>query len=219
MTGARTRGRPPWPDILTPAEWRVAEAVRHGMSNRVIAERVGCTTDAVKFHVSNVLTKLALSRRAELRRWDGVRADALLAKRRMEMTGDVRLGTVGQVSRSVRDISEATAFYRDVLELPHLYTFGKLGFFDLAGMRLFLEEAEHPGPQSVLYFRVADIHGAAVRLEGRGAKFVSAPHLIHRHQDGTEEWMAFFEDPERRPLALMSQIVPGTVTAEQTGRD
>ena len=30
--------------------------------------------------------------------------------------------------------------------------------------------------------------------------------LIHRHADGTEEWMAAFEDNERRPLQLMAQI-------------
>ena len=30
--------------------------------------------------------------------------------------------------------------------------------------------------------------------------------LIHRHEDGTEEWMAFFEDNEGRPLALMTQV-------------
>jgi len=37
--------------VLTPAEWRVANAVRHGMSNRVIASRFGISLDAVKFHV------------------------------------------------------------------------------------------------------------------------------------------------------------------------
>jgi hypothetical protein len=40
----------------------------------------------------------------------------------------------------------------------------------------------------------------------RGVKFTHAPHRIHRHADGTEEWMAFFEDPDGRPLALMSQV-------------
>jgi hypothetical protein len=39
-------------------------------------------------------------------------------------------------------------------------------------------------------------------------KFSSAPHVIHRHQDGTEEWMAFFDDPEGRTLAWMSQTPP-----------
>jgi methylmalonyl-CoA/ethylmalonyl-CoA epimerase len=29
--------------------------------------------------------------------------------------------------------------------------------------------------------------------------------MIHRHADGTEEWMAFFEDPDTRPMALMCQ--------------
>ena len=39
-----------------------------------------------------------------------------------------------------------------------------------------------------------------------GVKFTHAPHMIHRHANGMEEWMAFFEDPDGRPLALMSQI-------------
>ncbi len=59
-------------------------------------------------------------------------------------------------------------------------------------------------PESILYFRVPDIHAAHEALSARGAAFVSAPHMIHRHEDGTEEWMAFFNDPDGRPLALMS---------------
>jgi len=43
-------------------------------------------------------------------------------------------------------------------------------------------------------------------LETRSVKFTHAPHMIHRHEDGTEEWMAFFEDNECRPLALMTQV-------------
>jgi hypothetical protein len=30
--------------------------------------------------------------------------------------------------------------------------------------------------------------------------------MIHRHADGPEEWMAFFNDPAGRPLAIMSQV-------------
>ncbi|NIR62070.1 MAG: helix-turn-helix transcriptional regulator, partial [Gammaproteobacteria bacterium] len=37
----RGRGRPPHPDVLTPAEWRVLEHVRDGRSNAEIAERLG----------------------------------------------------------------------------------------------------------------------------------------------------------------------------------
>jgi hypothetical protein len=32
--------------------------------------------------------------------------------------------------------------------------------------------------------------------------------MVHRHDDGTEEWMAFFKDNEERPLALMARIAP-----------
>ncbi len=46
-------------------------------------------------------------------------------------------------------------------------------------------------------------------LEGRGVTLKGAPQLIHRHGDGTEEWMAFFEDPDGNLLALMEQVKPG----------
>jgi predicted enzyme related to lactoylglutathione lyase len=59
-----------------------------------------------------------------------------------------------------------------------------------------------------LYFRVADIAAKHAELAARGVDFKGAPHMIHRHADGTEEWMAFFADPEGRPLALMSQVKP-----------
>jgi len=34
------RGRPRHPDVLTPAVWRVANAVRHGMTNAAISRRL-----------------------------------------------------------------------------------------------------------------------------------------------------------------------------------
>jgi DNA-binding NarL/FixJ family response regulator len=66
------RGRPRYDDVLTPAEWRVAEAVRHGMSNSEFARHQMVSVDAVKFHVSNLLMKLGFSSRSQLRHWDGV---------------------------------------------------------------------------------------------------------------------------------------------------
>jgi DNA-binding CsgD family transcriptional regulator len=64
------RGRPPHPDILTPAEWRVLEHVREGQTNAEIAVRLGITPDGVKFHVSNMLAKLNLPDRAALAAWE-----------------------------------------------------------------------------------------------------------------------------------------------------
>lgn len=204
MTERKERGRPPHPDVLTPAEWRVVEAVRHGMSNPEIGRRQGVTIDAVKYHVANALLKLGFSSRRELRQWDGVRRDSALFGRGKAMDGTVSLGALGQIARSVKDIESASKFYGEVLGLPHLYTFGTLAFFDCGGVRLFLSQGEE-GAVSILYFRVPDIHAAHASLSERGAVFVNAPHMIHKHADGTEEWMAFFNDNEGRPLAIMSQ--------------
>jgi catechol 2,3-dioxygenase-like lactoylglutathione lyase family enzyme len=118
------------------------------------------------------------------------------------------LGPIGQISRSVKDISQSEAWYKTVLGLPHLFTFGKLAFFDCGGVRLFLSQEDTPHEESILYLRVVDIQKAAAEVKSRGVEFVDQPHVIHRHPDGTEEWMTFFKDPEGRLLALMSQVKP-----------
>ncbi len=200
----KARGRPPHDDQLTPMEWTTVEWVRHGLTNRQIAARRGVGVDAVKLHVGNVLAKLGLEDRRQLRRWDGVRRDSALTGKEKAMTDTLALGPIGQVSRTVADLSASAAFYGEALGLPHLYTFGELAFFDCGGTRLYLHQTEVK-PESVLYFQVTDIHAAARELEGKGVTFLGAPHLIHRHADGTEEWMAFFADPEGRTLALMAQ--------------
>ena len=124
-------------------------------------------------------------------------------------------GTIGQIARTVKDIGIAENWYRSVLGLPHLYTYGTLAFFDCGGIRLMLtqNEGELDG-QSILYFKVEDVEAGCRELQERGVEFISAPHMIHRHEDGTEEWMAFFKDPEGRPLGLMSQVraAAGAVT-------
>jgi DNA-binding CsgD family transcriptional regulator/catechol 2,3-dioxygenase-like lactoylglutathione lyase family enzyme len=206
MSSPRDRGRPPHPDVLTPGEWRVVEAVRHGLGNREIAARQGVSIDAVKYHVANALSKLGFASRAQLRQWNGVRRDSRLHAQERIMEHDLRLGPLGQIARSVGDIAAARAWYADVLGLPHLYSFGDLAFFDCGGVRLFLSQGEAPASESLLYFRVADIRGAHDALAARGVRFTHAPHMIHRHANGQEEWMAFFEDNEGRPLAIMSQV-------------
>jgi DNA-binding CsgD family transcriptional regulator/catechol 2,3-dioxygenase-like lactoylglutathione lyase family enzyme len=203
----RGRGRPPYPDILTPAEWGAVDAARHGMSNGEIARRRGVSRDAVKYHLANAVAKIGVTDRRELRAWDGIRRDSHLHRKELDMESPLALGPVGQIGRSVANIVEAEAWYREVLGLPHLYTFGKLSFFDCGGVRLFLEESKTRS-DSVIYFRVPDIRSAHVQLSDRGVEFDSPPHLIHRHQDGTEEWMAFFKDNEGRLLSIMSAISP-----------
>ena len=204
----RSRGRPPHADILTPAEWRVAESVRHGLTNPQIARRQGVSLDAVKYHVANVLQKLSLASRAELRRWDGVRDDSPLKTRRKTAmpTEELRLGPLAQIGRHVADLDAARAWYGEVLGLELLYAFPGMAFFRLGETRLYLQQADKVVGESILYFRVEDIHAAYRQLSDRGAEFINAPHMLHRHPDGTEEWMAELRDGEQRPLALMAQV-------------
>lgn len=63
------RGRPPYPDILTPAEWHVLEHLRKGLTNAEIAVELGISPDGVKYHVSNMLAKLELPDRRALATW------------------------------------------------------------------------------------------------------------------------------------------------------
>jgi DNA-binding CsgD family transcriptional regulator/catechol 2,3-dioxygenase-like lactoylglutathione lyase family enzyme len=211
MSEHKPRGRPPHGDVLTPAEWRVLEFVRHGLTNPAIAARMGTSADAVKYHVANILVKLGAESRLELRRWTGVRRGSALAMRSHDPQQEFDMGPIGQVSRQVRDIEAARLWYGEVLGLTHLYSFGDLAFFDCGGVRLFLSQSDGAGDgESILYFLVDDIRLSHAELERAGAEFVNAPHMIHRHDDGTEEWMAFFNDNEGRPLAIMSRVRSGS---------
>jgi catechol 2,3-dioxygenase-like lactoylglutathione lyase family enzyme/DNA-binding CsgD family transcriptional regulator len=203
------RGRPPADDLLTPTEWAIVEGVRHGLTNPAIARRRGVSLDAVKYHVANALQNLGFTSRAQLRHWRGIRKDSALAQQEMsDMTTATGLGPIGQVSRSVKDIEAARRWYGEVLGLEHLYSFGNLAFFNCGGLRLFLSEQEAQAAESILYFRVDDVRASHADLSARGIEFINAPHMIHKHADGTEEWMAFFKDNEGRPLAIMSQAKP-----------
>jgi len=206
MTISKPRGRPQHPDILTPSEWRVADGVRHGLTNPQIAKRSDVTLDAVKYHVSNILVKLGMQSRSELRVWNGLPRDSLMRKVRC-MESQTGIKGIGQIARSVSDISEARRWYGEVLGLEPLMDAGKMAFFACQGVRLMLSEGE-PGHESIIYFEVHDIQIEYARMEKAGAKVLSAPHLIHTHEDGSEEWMAFVEDHDGRPIGLMSKARP-----------
>lgn len=211
----RPRGRPRHDDQLTPAEWRVVEALRHGMSTKEIAQRRGISVDAVKFHIANACGKLGLRGVTALRRWDGIARSSALHGRKTPMIDEqLRLGAVGQISRSVSDIDAAMAFYGELLGLPLIFAPAPgMAFFDCGGMRLYLQQGDVRS-ESILYFTVADIHAAHAQLAARGAEFPSVPHMLHRDEKGTELWMAFLKDndahlvphPHARLIALMSEV-------------
>lgn len=62
----RKRRRIVMHDELTDREGQVARLVAKGMSNRVIAERLGVTDTTVKKHVSAALLKLGCENRVQL---------------------------------------------------------------------------------------------------------------------------------------------------------
>jgi predicted enzyme related to lactoylglutathione lyase len=118
------------------------------------------------------------------------------------------LTQIGQIAINAHDVDRATAFYCDVLALPHLFRAGNLSFFNCGGVRLMLSPPEKPQfdhPASIIYFQVGDIHAAFQRLKSAGVKFEDEPHLIAR-MPTHELWMNHFLDTEGNLLALMSEV-------------
>jgi len=115
---------------------------------------------------------------------------------------------IGQISIIVHDTPRATAFYRDVLGLPVLFTAGNLAFFDCGGVRLMLGPASAPEldhPSSILYFRVPDIEAAHLRLVEMGVRIEAPPRLIAPMQT-YDLWMVGFRDSEDNIMQLMSEV-------------
>jgi DNA-binding CsgD family transcriptional regulator/catechol 2,3-dioxygenase-like lactoylglutathione lyase family enzyme len=208
----RARGRPPFPDVLTPAEWTVLEMWRHGLGRSVIAERRGISQYAVRYHLRNIAGKLGVDHYFELRHWPGFAASSLRKEQSMTTGTKLALGPLGQVSLLTKDAAAAERWYKQVLELPHIFTFGDLVFFDCAGTRLYIRQMrgkEEWRPSSTLYFTVPDIQAAYEELQSRGVHFQGAPHMIFKDDNtGVEEWMAFFDDPDGNVLAVMSRVKP-----------
>ncbi|MDA0351914.1 MAG: VOC family protein [Chloroflexi bacterium] len=128
----------------------------------------------------------------------------------MTTTG-LKLTKLHQVALAVTDLARSVEFYRDRVGLEFTMQFDPpgLAFFDLDGTRLMLDAiAEAAGHASPLYFWVDDMDTAVATLKGRGVAFEGDPHVINREPDGTEEWMAFFKDPDENVLALATKRSP-----------
>jgi predicted enzyme related to lactoylglutathione lyase len=115
---------------------------------------------------------------------------------------------IGQISILAEDLERATAFYRDVLGLPLLFTAPNLAFFDCGGVRLMLglrETSQFDHPSSILYFRVADLNAGYQRLVELSVKIVAPPRLI-APMPTYDLWMAAFYDSEGNIHQLMSEV-------------
>jgi methylmalonyl-CoA/ethylmalonyl-CoA epimerase len=131
-------------------------------------------------------------------------------------TSGVTVRRIGQIAITVRDLERARAFYRDVLELRHLFDAPpRMSFFECGGVRLLLGEPEpgvEPGGASILYLDVADISATHEVLAGRGVALEAAPHKVADLGD-RELWLAFFRDSEGNMLALMSEPLKSDAAA------
>jgi predicted enzyme related to lactoylglutathione lyase len=128
----------------------------------------------------------------------------------------VSLSQIGQISVNVRDLDRATAFYKDMLGVKHLFTVPQMmSFFDCDGIRLMLAIPSKPDldhPSSILYFRVPDIENAHKVLVGRGVHFETEPMLV-APMATHDLWLAEFRDSENNVLALMCEKPKASGTA------
>ena len=118
------------------------------------------------------------------------------------------LSEIGQIAIVVGDVARATAFYRDVLGLPHLFSAGPdLAFFSAGPIRLMLtrpDGAGEIGKNSILYFKVHDIAATHAALLARGAQSAGAPHPVATMPDHVL-WLAGVSDPEGNIIELTEE--------------
>jgi methylmalonyl-CoA/ethylmalonyl-CoA epimerase len=122
--------------------------------------------------------------------------------------GAFGLNQIGQIAVPVSDIERSTQFYRETLGMRFLFQAPPgLAFFDLSGVRLMLDgpAKAQAGNSSVIYYKVPDLQVAWKTLTERGVHFEAEPHLLARMPDH-ELWMAFFRDPDKNLIALMSEV-------------
>jgi predicted enzyme related to lactoylglutathione lyase len=127
---------------------------------------------------------------------------------RMNATLSPALSEIGQIALVVRDVAQATTFYRDVLGLKFLFSAGpQLAFLQAGTVRLMLTQPEgttEAGKNSLLYFKVNDVSATHAAILARGAKNEHDPRLVAKMPDH-ELWMAFVRDPDGNIVGMMEE--------------
>lgn len=121
----------------------------------------------------------------------------------------LELGPIASVTRTVRDITESEAFYGTILGLPRLSTEGVSAAFDAGGTRLVLTQRVPPArDESLIAFAVPDLSASVERLRAAGVTFRGEARFGRHHGAPGGAWVATFDDPEGRPLALVARRAP-----------
>ncbi|HXE08727.1 MAG TPA: VOC family protein [Acidobacteriaceae bacterium] len=126
-----------------------------------------------------------------------------------ETSPPVSLNEIGQIAITVSDLARSQQFYEHTLGMKLLFNAGNMAFFQCGSVRVMLGPPEpgkavHPS-QTILYFRVPDIHATHAALFAAGVAFVQAPQMVARMKDH-ELWLAFLRDPDGHPIAVMSEM-------------
>ena len=115
---------------------------------------------------------------------------------------------IGQIAITVSDVPAATAFYRDVIGLRHLFDAGpQLAFLAAGPVRVMLSTPQGhgaPGANSVLYFKVGDVETAHAAMLAKGATDERKPQLTAKMPDH-ELWIGFVRDPDGNLVGLMEE--------------
>jgi predicted enzyme related to lactoylglutathione lyase len=124
------------------------------------------------------------------------------------MSIDYKLSEIRQIAVTVRDVSTAMLFYRDVLGLTFLFSPApNLAFLAAGSVRIMLstpQGAGGVGHNSILYFKVTDIVATHAAIVERGARNERAPQLTAKMPDH-ELWAAFVRDPDGNLVGLMEE--------------
>ena len=217
-------GRPPHPDILTPAEWEVLAAVREGMTNGEVAQRRGCSVETVRFHLRNVRSKLGVTSRSGLRDFPGQPQALVAGRAAAQRTWRIQ----EQIPLiAVRDMAAMLDFYTGVLGLqmlarwpdaPELPGWCALG---IGAARLMLHAGHHrrdleeirPGGPITMSLYLSGLDALHEELVCGG--LVVSP--IEQQFYGARE--CFLRDPEGNELNLVEfpASAPGYTAEETTG--
>jgi len=119
----------------------------------------------------------------------------------------IHLAEIAQIGLTVKDLTLAKSFYQDILGMQFLFDAGNMAFYQCGAIRLMIGLSDKPftAASTILYFRVPDLHSAHAALKSRGVAFRQDPHLVARMKSH-DLWLAFLNDPDGNPLALMSEV-------------
>ena len=120
----------------------------------------------------------------------------------------IHLGEIGQIALTVRDLERARNFYQHTLGMQFLFEAGAMAFFQCGNVRLLIGTSEQAAPDqrnTIIYFKISDIHGTYAALKSQNVHFAQEPHLAARMKSH-DLWISFFNDPDGNTLGLMGEI-------------